>query len=230
MKRLLIILLFALPVLPAAAQDDDDYRMEVGLAAGPTWYNGDLNHGFMGNLSMGGGLIARWHLNPRMAVKGLLTYDRIKGSTDNAAQFYPQDPDNGVVSNEGRHMNFSDGLVDLSFAFEYNFWPLGLHPGYEERSRLTPFIQLGAGATYAAAGKVLAPNVAFGLGAKYKLAARWNVGLDFSYHFTLSDRLDDLEAPQGIKSSGFKNKDHFGLALLYISYDIFPVCSNCNKD
>ena len=46
----------------------------------------------------------------------------------------------------------------------------------------------------------------------------------------LSDKLDGLSAPLGIQSSGFRNKDHYGMALFTITYDISAVCPACNKD
>lgn len=230
MKKLLT-LLFALALLPAYAQDNQDYKMEIGAMLGTGFYNGDLNHGFYQNPGFGGGLVARWHLNPRMAVKGMLSYNAIvKGSTSNAGRFFPQDPENGNVSGEGLSMKVNEAVADMSFTYEYNFWPLGLYKGYEERRRLTPFIQLGAGVTYAPGGKAFTPNVCFGMGAKYKLKERWNIGIDWSWHFTLSDKLDNLEAPYGIKSTGFKNKDSYCLTMVFLTYDLFPICSNCNKD
>lgn len=231
MKRLLILSCICLAAVGTRAQDNQDYKMEVGIMLGTGFYNGDLNHSFYGNSGFGGGLIARWHLNPRMAVKGMLSYDAIvKGSTSDAARFFPQNPDNGIVTEEGLNMKINDAVADLSFTFEYNFWPFGLYKGYEERQRLTPFIQLGPGLSYGKAGKAFTPNFCFGFGAKYKLSERWNLGLDWTWHFTLSDKIDNLEYPYGIKSSGFKNKDNYCLTMIFVTYDLFPICRNCNKD
>lgn len=49
-------------------------------------------------------------------------------------------------------------------------------------------------------------------------------------HFTFSDKLDNLEAPHGIKSSGMRNKDHFSVTMLTLTYDLAPKCPTCNKD
>ncbi len=46
---------------------------------------------------------------------------------------------------------------------------------------------------------------------------------------TFSDRLEGLEAPKGIKSEMFRNKDHYGLTLVTLTYDISPRCPACNK-
>lgn len=69
-----------------------------------------------------------------------------------------------------------------------------------------------------------------GVGVKYKLKPRLNIGLDFLYHFTLSDGLDGFKNPHAISSSGFKNKDHYCTTLLYITYEFSPKCVECNKD
>ncbi len=73
-------------------------------------------------------------------------------------------------------------------------------------------------------------NVPIGAGLKYKIAPRLNLGLDWLFHLTLSDKLEGLEAPLGIKSSGFRNKDHYGMTLLTLTYDISPRCPTCNRD
>lgn len=229
-RRFLFLSLVVLALSPLRAQDNQDYKMELGAALGGSFYQGDFNSRFYGNLAPAFGAMARWHLNPRMAVKGFLGCGGMKGKSADVNQFMPQDPESGAVSTQ-RRMSETDGSVwSLDFSFEYNFWPFGLYPGYEERSRLTPFLQAGFGVAYGTVGKAMSPSVGLGIGAKYKLTERWNIGLDWSYHFTLSDKLDGVEAPLGIRSSGFRNKDHFCQTLIYLTYDLFPVCSNCNKD
>ena len=89
---------------------------------------------------------------------------------------------------------------------------------------------MGFGITYGLAGKSFTANIPVGLGIKYKVAQRLNLGLDYLVHFSLSDKLDGLDAPLGISSSGFRNKDHYSALTLTLTYDLNPRCPTCNKD
>ena len=89
---------------------------------------------------------------------------------------------------------------------------------------------MGFGLTDGKAGKAFTANIPLGVGVKYKVAERLNLGLDWLVHFTLSDKLDGLEAPLGINSSGFRNKDHYSALSLTLTYDLNPRCPTCNRD
>lgn len=228
--RAVTLCLMLFTATAAWAQDDVDYNFEIGVTAGTSFYNGDLNHKFFGQPGFAGGITGRWLINPYMAVKGTLGYNGIKGSTDNVNDYFPPNPDSPATSTEKRKYDLNDGIIDLSVTYEYNFWPYGLHHGYQGRQRITPYAQIGIGGAYGKAGKAFTFQVPVGLGVKYKLKPRLNIGLDFLYHFTLSDGLDGFKNPHAISSSGFKNKDHYCTTLLYITYEFSPKCVECNKD
>lgn len=212
------------------AQDEVEYKMELGAALGGSFYMGDVNTTFYRNTGFAGAAIGRFLLNPRMAVKGMLTYGGVKGNAADVEQFFPDDPNSGMVSPTKREYQFNSSVTDLSVTFEYNFWPYGIANSYQGLSRITPYIQLGLGLHYAEAGKGMGFALPIGFGIKYKLSNRLNLGLDWSYHFSLSDKIDGLDAPHGISSSGFKNKDSYSFTMIYLTYDLFPKCTNCNKD
>ena len=86
------------------------------------------------------------------------------------------------------------------------------------------------------ANHVVAMNIPMGIGVKYKLADRINVGGEWTMRFTSSDRLDvtnaegvQLDDPYGINSKGLKNKDSYSWLMLYVSYDMFPKYRRCNN-
>ena len=211
--RAVTLCLMLFTATAACAQDDVDYNFEIGVTAGTSFYNGDLNHKFFGQPGFAGGITGRWLINPYMAVKGTLGYNGIKGSTDNVNDYFPPNPDSPATSTEKRKYNLNDGIIDLNVTYEYNFWPYGLHHGYQGRQRITPYAQIGIGGAYGKAGKAFTFQVPVGVGVKYKLKPRLNIGLDFLYHFTLSDGLDGFKNPLAISSSGFKNKDHYHAAV-----------------
>lgn len=224
---LLLPLLLAGPAL-RAQQEDVVYRVELGAAAGIHFGLNDVNTRWYGNSQLGGGAVARFLLNPRMSVKTALSYGKISGKAENVDNFYPADP--GTVGPEQLKFSASSDVFDLSALYELHFLPYGYNEGYQGYKRITPYLQMGIGFTYATGGKAFTANLPIGVGVKYKLAPRLNLGLEWRMHFSLSDKLDGLEAPLGIKSTAFKNKDHYSFTLLSITYDIAPRCPNCNKD
>lgn len=229
LRRRAAMLLLTLTVCAgAAAQNDVEYRMEIGAALGGNAALTDANSKLFGNMGLSGGGVLRFLLNPRMAIKTSLTYSQLGGKTANVSNYYPSDLT--TSGSEQLEYTVDGGLVDLSAIYELNFLPYGYVQSYQGYHRLVPYIQLGIGVTYSDAGEAFAVNFPLGVGVKYKVGPRLNLGLEWRMHFTTSDKLEGLEAPLGITSAGFKNKDHYGLTFLTLTYDISPRCPDCNKD
>lgn len=228
--RTLLTLCLLLLWQPAAmfAQDDVEYRMEVGASLGAGFGINDTNYGFFGQPSVGGGAIWRNVFSPRSALKVQAGYVMTKGDTENMEDFQPAQP--LTPSTDRLRYEFSGGLINLDVLYELHFLPYGYREGYQGLKRLVPYMQLGLGGVYSTAGKAFALEIPVGLGLKYKLNERMNLGFDWQMHFTTGDKLDGLEAPQGIKSEGFKNKDHYHTAFFTLTYSFAPRCKTCNKD
>ena len=212
-----------------ASAQELEYNMELGGMAGGSFYMGDANYTIpLKNMALAGGLLARYNINPRMAVKGDLAVGRIKGTTEGQANQYPG----------GVHATFSRNVYELGAQFEYSFFAYGTGAGYKDSRRLAPYILAGVGLTYAPkpANHVVAMNLPVGIGVKYKLAERLNVGAEWTMRFTTSDRLDvthatglQLDDPYGIESGLLKNRDSYSWLMLYVSYDMFPKYRKCNN-
>lgn len=223
--RYLICLLALVCSLRAAAQNDETvYRLELGGGVGMGLNLTDVD----GKIGLAAAAVARFPLNPRMAVKAQFSYSQIKGATDGIKNFYPIDP--SQPGSDRLHYEVSDGIYDLSALYELHFLPYGYVRDYKGYSRIVPYLQMGFGLTNGPAGKAFSANIPLGFGVKYKVAPRLNLGLDWLMHFSLSDKLDGLDAPLGIKSSGFRNKDHYSTLTLTLTYDLNPRCPTCNRD
>lgn len=209
-------------LLATATQAQElEYAMELGAMGGMNFYMGDANlGGFYKNVTMAGGAMGRYNINPRMALKFDVAYGSVKGNAANQANKYP--------AQEGQKWDFDNPLVDFGCQYEMNFWGYGTGTGYKGHKRLTPYIQLGLGFT--SCKKDFTMNIPIGFGIKYKLKPRLNVGLDWTMRFTLSDKLDGIEDPYRIKSGGLKNKDSYSWTMLYISYDLCPKYRKCAND
>lgn len=223
--RYLICLLALVCSLHVAAQNDETvYRLELGGGVGMGLNLTDVD----GKIGLAAAAVARFPLNPRMAVKAQFSYSQIKGATDGIKNFYPIDP--SQPGSDRLHYEVSDGIYDLSALYELHFLPYGYVRDYKGYSRIVPYLQMGFGLTCGPAGKAFSANIPLGFGVKYKVAPRLNLGLDWLMHFSLSDKLDGLDAPLGIKSSGFRNKDHYSTLTLTLTYDLNPRCPTCNRD
>lgn len=224
MRNLMIAAMLLVASL-AMAQDDAEYRLELGGGVGMLAYQGDFNGNLLKGMKPMAMLSARYKPNPRMAWALNLGMGSIKVDYNNAHNFYPE------LTESQR--SFSNTVFDGGARFEYNFWPFGTGRDYRGAKPLTPFITLGAGITFADTdgGSVVCANFPIGGGVKYKIAKRLNLTAEWTMHFSTSDKLDGVADPHGIKSSGmFKNKDSYSMLVVGLTYDIWAKCRTCHND
>ena len=225
MRKGLVTLLMLCATLTASAQQDDEYLMEIGGGVGMVSYQGDFNGKITSGMQPAGAIVWRRLLNPYMGFRVTGMMGKLKGDATRVETYYPDETT--------RAYSFDRSFTDVSVTYEYNFWPYGTGRDYRGAKRLTPFVFGGIGATYVSGGekKVFTANVPIGLGIKYKLKERLNVGLEWSMHFSLSDELDGIADPYGIKSSGaFKNTDCYSGLMLTLTYRFKSKCRTCNND
>ncbi len=222
-KSILPVILLLL-ALQSKGQSEPEYRMELGAGIGIANYIGDFNGSLVKNFQPSASLVARRVINPYMGVKVNAMYGKMKGSTKNVKTYYPDYVDEPY--------EFSNTLIDLSATYEYNFWPYGTGKDYRGAKRLTPFVFAGIGLTYVHGGgqNVFTGNVPLGLGVKYKIGQRLNLGLEWAIHFSMSDKLDGVKDPYYVKSSGlFKNTDCYSALQLTLTYSFWAKCRVCHN-
>ena len=221
--QIITALLFLAPMgqgTALKAQTELEYAMELGTMGGVGFYMGDANlNGFYKHVTMAGGLMGRYNINPRMALKFDIAYGSVKGNAAEGKNKFPDSPE--------QKWNFNNSLVDVGGQYELHFWGYGRGNSYKGHKRLTPYIQMGLGFTYC--NDALTMNIPLGVGVKYKFKPRWNVGLDWSMRFSMSDKLDGINDPYRIQSGFLKNKDSYSWTMLYISYDLCPKYRKCNN-
>ena len=226
MRKLLLVLMVLLPAARMSAQDDPQYRMEIGAGVGTVSYAGDFNGNVLKNMQPMFSALWRYNFDPYKDLRLSATYGKLKGSSKDVDTYYPD-----YATEE---YSFNRNLLDVSLVFEYNFWPYGTGRDYRGAKRLTPYIYGGIGATSASGGgskSVFTANVPIGLGVRYKLNERMNLGLDWGIHFSLSDELDGVKDPYQVKSSGmFKNTDCYSMLQLTLTYSFKAKCRTCNKE
>lgn len=224
MNNPLLALLLA-TALPASAQSDYEYRMEIGAGVGLVAYEGDFNGNITHGMQPMASAVLRRTFNPYMALRFAAAYGKLKGSSKNVKTYMPEYVETPY--------EFANSLVDVSATYEYNFWPYGTGHDYRGAQRLTPFIFAGLGATYASGSgnNVFTANVPLGVGVKYKVATRLNLGIEWAMHFSMNDNLDGVKDPYGIQSTGmFKNTDCYSMLQLTLTYSLMPKCRTCHND
>lgn len=228
MKRLLFYILLLLAAAPLKAQDGEEYRMEMGAGIGMMGYLGDFNGSLTKNLQPMGSLVARYVFNPYMGLKMNVSYGKVKGSSADVETYYPKFAQNPY--------EFNNSLVDVGLTYEYNFWPYGTGREYRGAQKFTPFVFGGLGATYVKLEdgdrkSAFSANVPVGIGVKYKIGERTNIGLEWVMHFSLTDEIDGQKDPYDIKSSGaFKNTDCYSTLQLTFTYSFMAKCRTCHNE
>ena len=214
-----------------------EYQQEIGGGAGLMNYIGDSGGSPFKHPWPMLSVFWRRNFNQRMVVRTHLVGGHISGNTKGV--FTPTDPlsktpEGGTATT----VKFSRNVLEAGAQFEFNFFGYGLGASYKGLKPWTPYLLLGAGLTtgFGGGGKFVAGfNIPVGIGFRYKVKQRLNLGFEWAVRFTTSDRLDDsgdatkLNDPYGTRSGMFKNKDCYTTMMFSISYDISPKYRKCNN-
>ncbi|HBU44763.1 MAG TPA: hypothetical protein DEB36_03230 [Porphyromonadaceae bacterium] len=211
-------------LLIAAVFDTDEvkaqeYKHESGGMLGISFYLGDANKtrlylhpGFTG------GILYRYNINFHWAAKANLLAGKVSGNTRDANNVFPLT----------QQTSFNRTFIDWGGQIEFNFLPFSDKFTYKDAKPYTPYVFAGAGVTFATGSKpFFNTNVSVGIGFKYKIKERLNIGLEFSVRKLFGDGFDaaeknadwGLDAPYGIKSSIFKNQDWYSLTMIFLTWD-----------
>lgn len=261
MSRIGLSILFAiLSCCFAMAQDDPEYRMEIGGGLGMMTYEGDFNGSILSgeNMSPSVTAVLRKVINPYSALRFSLGYGKLKGGSKDIDTFYPDFNTQGYMEAARQDYKFSNALYDLSAMYEYNFFPYGTGRDYRGAKRLTPFVGIGLGFSYVNCGKgwvdlayangeredgmfgepemtggkdVFTACLPLTFGVKYKVAPRLNLALQWLFSFSLSDKLDGVKDAYRVNSDGlFKNTDSYSTLQLTLTYSFSEKCRTCMND
>ncbi len=216
-----VLALVALLFAALSGLHAQEYRYEFGPSLGVSGYLGDLNKS---NMYKHPGLVAggifRYIANSRWAIKGDLLYTGLKGNSDDVQSKFPHD----------QHYSFSSSVIDLGGQVEFNFLHFGSGPRYKNYKRISPYLTLGLGMSLAFTdGKTgVAMNLPMGVGLKYKLKERLNLGFEFTMRKCFGDNLDGMSDLYGVKHSFAKNTDWYSVAMFTVTYEFSKRCVKCH--
>jgi len=205
------------------------YSMELGIAPGGSFYMGDANQtALFKDTRPSMNLFYRYNLNGRFSLKGLVGMSGIAGSTRGQEFNFPS----------GVELSFDRKVFDASVQMEWSFYEYGMPAYIIGTSSFTPYVCAGIGLLGMETSTVKSSLfIPFGLGLKFKVADRYNVGCEWTFRKTYTDQLDyvnnsagfQLSDPWLVESSRNKNKDWYSVVTVNLSVDLAGTGSNCYK-
>ena len=202
----------------------DQYRGEIGILGGTSFYIGEANpNTLFKNPGMALGALARYNFSPRYALKFSLKRGTVAGDTRDFKNMFPLD----------REASFERKLWDMGLHIEFNFSDYGLPDYHNHNKWFSPYIFTGLGLTSSRDElndmSQIDFNFPLGLGIKIKINNFINLGCEWSWHLMYIDDLDVIDQdtnflnnPYGFKETkGFKNKDAYSFATVFMSIDLF---------
>lgn len=211
-------LLLSLFLLSSVGLSAQEYKYEIGGMAGTSFYMGDANKGSLyKSPNVAVGAVFRYNKNFRWAYKGNFVVGGVSGNSETSGNVFPN----------GSGVEFSRTFIELGGQIEFNFLPYSDQYAYLSTSKFSPYIFTGIGLTAATGDNMFfGVNVPLGLGVKYKIKKRLNLGFEFSFRKLFQDDFDvpkkhefNLDAPFNIKSSSLKNQDWYSLTLITLTWD-----------
>lgn len=196
-----------------------EYRYELGVMAGASMYMGDANQT---SLTQGwhpsAGIVFRNNLNFRWAFKADLLWGQISGDSRKIENQFPR----------GWNSVFSRQFFELGAQMEFNFLPYSDKFAYLNTKRYTPYALIGLGVTMAPGNDqtFFNLNLPIGVGFKYKLRNKLNIGIEYTIHKLFGDGFDSLnkkgfslDNPYKTKQGAFKNNDWYNTLMFSITWE-----------
>ncbi|MBD5256813.1 MAG: porin family protein [Bacteroides sp.] len=223
LRNLFIFMAAAVSLISASAQEAK-YKWDVGVAAGMSGYIGDANGGFpFRHPGAAVSVLGRYNFNTRLALRAQAGLQTISGNT--------ADMDNVLPGNA--QYKFNTSVFDFGVKGEFNFFPYGIGETYKRLRRCTPYATVGIGVAVGGSkgNGAAAFALPLGVGVKYKLSERCNLGAEWTFTKTFSDKIDSKELTDLylIKSSFIKNTDWLSTLTVSITYEFGERCEVCNR-
>lgn len=227
-NKLITLLTISLTFFFSNKSYSQEYKYEIGGALGTSSYMGDINKtNLFLNPGLSGGAIFRYNMTFNWSIKFNLLAGNVSGKSINSGYKFPFE----------KEAIFTRNFADLGAQIEFNFLPYSDKYTYIGTRPYTPYVFAGTGVTYADGNNnFIGLNLPFGLGFKYKLKNRLNIGLELSLRKLFDDDFDvtdnepdwSLHSPFGIYSSKLKNKDWYSLTMIFLTWEFSPRVDPCH--
>ena len=192
---------------------------EAGIIIGGSNYIGDIgptNYIYPNKLAAG--VIYKYNLNPRIALRGTFTYFDISS----------KDADSDNIGRQVRDLEFTNSIKELAVGVEFSWFEYDLSSFEKAR---TPYILLQVAAfNYRVVDEQTGPQeysyksetsiaIPFGLGYKTRLFGKFALGAEIGMRYTFTDKIDynDPDIPE-LQFGNPKTNDWYvftGINLVY---------------
>ena len=227
-NKLITLLSISLTFIFSNKIYSQEYKYEIGGALGTSSYMGDINKtNLFLNPGLSGGALFRYNMTFNWSIKFNLIAGNVSGSSIDTEYKLPFE----------KKAVFNRNFADLGAQIEFNFLPYSDKYAYIGTRPYTPYVFAGAGVTYADGNsRFIGLNIPFGVGVKYKLKNRLNIGLELSLRklfgddFDVTDKEPDwsLDSPYQINSSALKNRDWYSLTIIFLTWEFSPRVDPCH--
>jgi hypothetical protein len=216
-----LLVLFCTTLIISSIKAQENYRAEIGIHGGGSFYLGDANNTLFQNMQPAFGLIYRQKFNPRIAAHINWNNSSVKG---------------GILP-DGTTVEFNNPVNAIDFCGEFNFFDL-------EKKEYKPFSKTYSTFVFAGIGGMLynseiAPtfsesiSIPFGIGFKVMLGERFNLNLMWSNRLLFSDKLEGIESlndASGLNGSNIFNRDLLSTISLGLTFNIWKDKCNCPEE
>ena len=213
MKRCLILLLFLYNSSNCLSQIN-----EIGIFAGGVNYVGDVGKtNYIQPNNPGGGIIYKYNLNPRIAIRGSYSYFSLMGD----------DAESENKIRQQRGFSFKNPINEFAVGIEYNFYEYDLS---SKNKTSTPYILLQVAAVDFETPRVqnidgsfnftrnTSIAVPFGIGYKTKVYGKIAFAIETTFRYTFTDKLDFTTSQFSDLDFGGTSNDWYmfsGISLVY---------------
>lgn len=204
----IFILLITFSFIANNAKAQDTFYGEVGLSGGCGFVLGDTNDFLFKYPQPAGGLYLKYKINGRWETRlqldgGLLGYA------------------------QGQNMSYTS----LQALAEFNFFNYGVKRWEAHYSWFTPYVTAGVGAiVFNFVDKPrFSATIPLGLGVKFKLANRVNVGAFWMVSKVFSDKFDKTPNLNGEYGKFWNNQDWYSTAQIFLSFNFYKICAPCRN-
>lgn len=218
-KRIFFSLILFIGLFFPGNMLSQEYKYEVGGTTGTAFYMGDANKTKLYlHPGISGGVLFRYNFKFHWAIKANLLAGHVLVDSKGSGNIFRFDQD--VV--------FSRTFTELGTQVEFNFLPYSDKYSYIGTKPYSPYVFTGVGVTHTyGEDEFLDLNMPLGIGIKYKVKNRINIGIEFSMRKLFADNFDVIDNPYGIRSSLLKNKDWYSLTMIFLTWDFGSRADPC---
>lgn len=211
-KKFLLYLILLIAGLTFSVKTmSQEYIYEVGGTTGTSFYMGDANKTKLYlHPQISGGALFKYNINFHWAIRANFLVGKVSGNSEESGNIFPYD----------QNVIFKRTFTELGTQVEFNFLPYSDKYSFIGTKTYSPYVFTGVGVTHVSdESDFFGINMPLGIGFKYKVRNKINIGIEFSMRKLFADNLDDMDNPYNIKSSLLKNQDWYSLTMIFLTWE-----------